>query len=198
MIPARDEASRIEDCLSALSRQRDMDDQALGSHDYGAVLVANLREDNTVLFGLEACLRPVRFRIASSRRICPRPINANTPRPGAGHRLLLGWKRGVRNGILLPTDADTQVGGDWVARTINALLCASCSAVVGRCAGSGRTRPMPIGCANVSCWWQFTSGRSLSSPAYLTRCHTIHGQTIGQHRERVKPCSAPPIGRSAA
>ena len=108
-----------------------MGGQALGSHDYGVVVVANNCGDNTAVRARQLlAARAVLHRVVETH-LPPVHSNAGFARGLALDIASLWLERGVRNGILLSTDADTQVGGDWVARNHRALR-ASCSAVAGR------------------------------------------------------------------
>jgi glycosyltransferase involved in cell wall biosynthesis len=110
-IPARDEADRISLCIQALARQtRSLD---------AVLLLLNNCSDltETIARNLAATL-PFALHI-----VCHAfpPAEANA---GSARRLAMQLAADLAgpDGVLLTTDADTVVGGDWVEKNLLALL----------------------------------------------------------------------------
>jgi GT2 family glycosyltransferase len=120
VIPARDEAERIEPCLTALNQQTQPPD--------AVVLLLNNCQDTTEMIarGIQPDLR---FRLDVIRRDLP-PADAN-----AGHARRLAMELAARQaapgGVLLTTDADGVVPADWVAGNL-ATLARGADIVCGR------------------------------------------------------------------
>jgi hypothetical protein len=109
-IPARDEAERIEACLTALSDQQQCPD--------AVVLLLNNCTDatETIARGLAPRL-PYHLDIVS-RDLPPRHANAGWARRLA---MQVAASQAGPRGVLLATDADTVVPPDWVLRNLAAL-----------------------------------------------------------------------------
>jgi hypothetical protein len=109
-IPARDEAERIEACLTALSDQQHCPD--------AVVLLLNNCTDGTEHIARALAPR-LRYRLdIVSRELPPRQANAGWARRLA---MQLAAARAGAGGVLMATDADTVVPPDWVARNLAAL-----------------------------------------------------------------------------
>lgn len=109
-IPARDEAERIEACLTALSDQQQCPD--------AVVLLLNNCTDATEAIATRLAPR-LRYRLdIVSRDLPPRQANAGWARRLA---MQVAARQAGPRGVLLATDADTVVPSDWVARNLAAL-----------------------------------------------------------------------------
>jgi hypothetical protein len=106
-IPARDEAERIEACLTALSDQQQCPD--------AVVLLLNNCTDATG--DIARALAPrLNYRLEITSLALP-PAQANA---GSARRLAmqLAAAQAGRNGVLLATDADTVVPPNWIVRNL--------------------------------------------------------------------------------
>ena len=109
-IPARDEAERIEACLTALSDQQQCPD--------AVVLLLNNCTDATEAIARGLAPR-LRYRLdIVSRDLPPRQANAGWARRLA---MQLAAAQAGPGGVLMATDADTVVPPGWVARNLAAL-----------------------------------------------------------------------------
>lgn len=109
-IPAKDEAERIETCLTALDQQNTRPDAVL-------LLINNCCDATQTI--ARALAPRLRFRLAVMVRDLP-PEQAN-----AGHARRLAMEVAATmagpDGILLTTDADSVVPPEWVSRNLSAL-----------------------------------------------------------------------------
>nr|WP_294505074.1 glycosyltransferase [uncultured Rhodopila sp.] len=109
-IPARDEAERIEACLTALSDQQHCPD--------AVVLLLNNCTDATEAIARGLAPR-LRYRLdIVNRELPPRQANAGWARRLA---MQLAAAQAGPGDVLMATDADTVVPPDWVVRNLAAL-----------------------------------------------------------------------------
>jgi hypothetical protein len=124
-IPVRDEADHIAHCLRALDGQ-----VGIAPGSLGIVLLVNNSSDGTL--GIVEDLAP---RLAHPLRV----IERNSPEANAGWArrgamdAAADWleENGIRDGLVLTTDADSSVAPDWVARNL-AAVAAGADAVAGQ------------------------------------------------------------------
>ncbi|MCK0207954.1 hypothetical protein MWN33_07890 [Starkeya koreensis] len=128
-MPARDEAERIEPCLSALLRQRNA--SAGDERGFGIVLVANNCRDATVPLARDMLAAAGIGHLVLALDLPPHLANAGFARGLALDVASLWAGRAGAPGLLLTTDADTRVGPDWVSGNV-AGLSGICGAVAGR------------------------------------------------------------------
>ncbi len=109
-IPARDEAERIEACLTALDRQ-------IRRPDAVVLLLNNCTDDSETV--ARSVAPKLRFRLDLVRCVLP-PALANA---GYARRMAMqiAADQAGPNGILLTTDADAIAPMDWVSRNLFAL-----------------------------------------------------------------------------
>jgi GT2 family glycosyltransferase len=106
-VPARNEAVRIEDCLSALARQTERPDVVI-------VLINN--SVDATLQNAESVREHLPFALRLEQIALP------PQRSGAGYarRLAMALAADIAgpDGLLLTTDADAVVANDWIERTV--------------------------------------------------------------------------------
>lgn len=133
VIPARDEAERLDRTLAALAMQLDLAGNPLPRSTYEILVVANNCRDNTAavarraaaqysglaLHVVEVNLPPSQAHVGRARRLAM---------DEACHRLL---RAGRPRGVIASTDADTIVAPTWLAATRHAIR-AGADAVGGR------------------------------------------------------------------
>jgi GT2 family glycosyltransferase len=109
-IPARDEAERIERCLTALNEQ-------IRRPDAVVLLLNNCSDDTETI--AHAMAPALRFRLdVISRILPPDEANAGLARGLAMH---IAAAQAGDDGVLLTTDADAVVPPDWIFRNLVAL-----------------------------------------------------------------------------
>ncbi|MBA4788403.1 MAG: glycosyltransferase family 2 protein [Rhizobiales bacterium] len=130
-IPARNEATRLSQCLSALLHQRSEQGQYLYRSDVGFVIVCNNCTDRSATLAIEMLQGSGSPFIVLDTQLPPAHANAGNARRMAMN-VAAGWmeRYSLRDGALLTTDADSRVPPDWVARNLAALR--TCPAVAGR------------------------------------------------------------------
>jgi hypothetical protein len=121
-IPAKNEADRLPACLAALALQRDFSGRRLFPASLGILIFANDCEDDSA---------GIARRVLEGFPFCWRVIEASLPRSrahaGGARRtamdLAAAWlqEKGEDTGVILTTDADSQVAPDWIARNMRAL-----------------------------------------------------------------------------
>ena len=131
-IPVRDEEERLPACLRALARQRDQLGQPIPQTLVRIVVFANNCTDQSASLArrLGECLS-LDLRVVEARWP-PAAAHAGNARRAAMD-LAEAWlvERGERNGVILTTDADSQVGTNWIAENVAAFE-AGAEAVLGR------------------------------------------------------------------
>src|SRR5271170_2317028 len=116
-IPARDEATHIEQCLKALARQITLKGTSLPDDAFGVLLLLNNCRDHTA-----AVARSIRPHLPFPLTIQECELSSRSAHAGGARRLAMdaaaAWllEGGSPQGYLLTTDADTCVSSDWVAR----------------------------------------------------------------------------------
>jgi Glycosyl transferase family 2 len=129
-IPVKDEADRLPRCLSALAAQTNKE----GVHapeSFHVFIFANNCSDNSAELARCWGLR-LRLRVCVVETLLPREeAHAGNGRRGAMD-LAETWlrKQGVQGGVVLTTDADSQVPTDWIANNL-AAIDAGADAVLG-------------------------------------------------------------------
>jgi hypothetical protein len=131
-IPAKDEADRLPDCLTALAAQRDRIGRPLSRDAFSILLYANNCNDDSAslarsigerlglrLSVVEACLPPANAHAGYARRAAMDQAEALLERTGA------------RNGVILTTDADSRAPPFWISNNL-AAIDAGADAVLGR------------------------------------------------------------------
>lgn len=131
-IPVRDEEQRLPACLHALARQRDRSGRSISPTLVRVVLFANNCTDRSASLarnlGSELSLD---VRVIEAR-LPPAIAHAGSARRAAMD-LAEAWlvEAGESDGVILATDADSQVAPDWIAENL-AAFAAGAEAVLGR------------------------------------------------------------------
>jgi hypothetical protein len=131
-IPVRDEEKRLPACLHALARQRDRSGRSISPTQVRVVLFANNCTDRSASLarnlGSELSLD---VRVIEAR-LPPAIAHAGSARRAAMD-LAEAWlvEAGESDGVILATDADSQVAPDWIAEN-RAAFAAGAEAVLGR------------------------------------------------------------------
>src|SRR5271156_5331602 len=131
-IPVKDEEERLPACLRALARQRDRFGRPIPPTLIRVIVFANNCTDRSASLGrkLGACLS-LGIRVVEAR------LPSATSHAGAARRAAMdlaeAWllEGGERNGVILTTDADSQVAPNWIAENLAAFK-AGAEAVLGR------------------------------------------------------------------
>jgi hypothetical protein len=120
-IPVKNEASRITNCLEALSSQ-------VGSPPFAVLLLLNNCSDNTATI-VDRSLS----RLSLPLRVCE--VDLPPSRAHAGYARFLAMELAAElagpSGIIMTTDADGRVGRNWMLANL-AWLHRGCDAVAGR------------------------------------------------------------------
>jgi hypothetical protein len=131
-IPVKDEEERLPACLAALARQQDRAWNSVSPTGIRIVIFANNCHDRSAVVArnrakallldvrvIEACLPPTIAHAGGARR--------------AAMDLAEAWlvEAGESDGVILVTDADSQVAPDWIAENL-AAFAAGAEAVLGR------------------------------------------------------------------
>ena len=131
-IPVRDEEERLPACLGALAQQRDQLGQPIPPTLVRIVVFANNCTDQSASLArrLGECLS-LDLRVVEAR-LPPAAAHAGNARRAAMD-LAEAWlvEGGERDGVILTTDADSQVGTNWIAENVAAFE-AGAEAVLGR------------------------------------------------------------------
>ena len=131
-VPVKDEAERLPACLNALAAQRDQDGQPLVRGTFGAAIFANnCSDDSAELARSLAQDLPFSVRVVEAS-LLPELAHAGAARRGAMD-LAEAWlsERNDSEGVILTTDADSQVSPNWIANNL-AAIDAGADAVLGR------------------------------------------------------------------
>jgi cellulose synthase/poly-beta-1,6-N-acetylglucosamine synthase-like glycosyltransferase len=131
-IPVKDEEERLPACLRALAYQIDRSGQSIPPEHVRVALFANNCTDWSASLARE---------LGTSWRLDIRVVEASLP-PGAAHAgnarraamdIAEAWlmERGEKDGVILTTDADSQVAPNWIAQNLAAFE-AGAEAVLGR------------------------------------------------------------------
>jgi hypothetical protein len=131
-IPVRDEEERLPACLRALAQQRDRLGRSIPPRLVRVVIFANNCTDQSasVARSLAECWS-LTIRVVEAR-LPPEAAHAGAARRAAMD-LAEGWlmEGGERAGVILTTDADSQVAPNWIATNL-AAFDAGAEAVLGR------------------------------------------------------------------
>ena len=131
-IPVRDEEERLPACLRALAQQRDQLGQPIPPTLVRIVVFANNCTDQSASLArrLGECLS-LDLRVVEAR-LPPATAHAGNARRAAMD-LAEAWlvEGGERDDVILTTDADSQVGTNWIAENVAAFE-AGAEAVLGR------------------------------------------------------------------
>ena len=131
-IPVKDEQQRLPACLRALARQRDRLGQPIPAALVRVVVFANNCADRSASLARE---------LSAGLSLDARVVEARLP-PAAAHAgaarraamdLAEAWlmEEGENDGVILTTDADSQVVPNWIAENL-AAFAAGAEAVLGR------------------------------------------------------------------
>jgi hypothetical protein len=142
-IPVKDEEERLPACLRALAHQHDRSGQPISPALVRVVLFANNCTDQSASLGR---------RLGELWSLDIRVVEASLP-PGAGHAgaarraamdIAETWlaECGERDGVILTTDADSQVAPSWIAENIAAFE-GGADAVLGRIDLDGEGKLLP-------------------------------------------------------
>jgi cellulose synthase/poly-beta-1,6-N-acetylglucosamine synthase-like glycosyltransferase len=131
-IPVRDEARRLPACLAALADQRDRLGRPVERDGFGVVVFANNCTDNS---GSLARAMPEELSLALrvvEVSLMPGAAHAGNARGGAMDAAL-DWlaEDFATDGVILTTDADSQVSPDWLVSNLEAVA-AGADAVLGQ------------------------------------------------------------------
>jgi cellulose synthase/poly-beta-1,6-N-acetylglucosamine synthase-like glycosyltransferase len=120
-IPAKDEAERLPACIAGLGAQVGWRNKAPDAEAFAVAIIANNCTDETIKIARRAGAE-IRFEVRVEEAILP----AALAHAGGARRYALdfadAWLRGlgIEDGLLLSTDADSQVAPDWIAATFEA------------------------------------------------------------------------------
>jgi glycosyltransferase involved in cell wall biosynthesis len=132
VIPARDEAARIAQTLTALATQRDLDGSPLDPRTFDVLVYANNCSDRTADAARAAarCFPQFTLHVAEET-LPPNVAHIGTARRAAMHAASARYARaGIADAILCATDADTLAAPQWLAWTRREMTGAD--AVLGR------------------------------------------------------------------
>jgi cellulose synthase/poly-beta-1,6-N-acetylglucosamine synthase-like glycosyltransferase len=142
-IPVRDEEERLPACLRALAQQRDRLGRPIPPRLVRVVIFANNCTDQSasVVRALAECWS-LNIRVVEAR-LPPEAAHAGAARRAAMD-LAEAWlvEDGDTDGVILTTDADSQVAPNWVAANL-AAFDAGAEAVLGRIALDGDGKLLP-------------------------------------------------------
>jgi GT2 family glycosyltransferase len=133
-VPVRDEAQRLPACLTALAAQRDKLGRAVAYDSFCVVIFANNCSDESAELARSLVQHlPFAVRIVEAH-LPPAGAHAGGARRAAMD-LAEAWlvERGEGDGVILTTDADSQVSPLWIANNL-AAVDAGVDAVLGRVA----------------------------------------------------------------
>jgi GT2 family glycosyltransferase len=131
-IPVRDEEERLPACLRALARQRDRLEQAIPPTLVRVVVFANNCADRSA-----SLARRLGAGLSLDVRVVEARLPPTTAHAGGARRAAMdlaeAWlvEAGEKDGVILTTDADSQVAPNWIAENL-AAFAAGAEAVLGR------------------------------------------------------------------
>ena len=131
-IPVRDEEERLPACLRALARQRDRLGQAIPPTLVRVVVFANNCADRSA-----SLARKLGAGLSLDIRVVEARLPPATAHAGNARRAVMdlaeAWlvEAGESDGVILATDADSQVAPNWIAENL-AAFAAGAEAVLGR------------------------------------------------------------------
>jgi hypothetical protein len=131
-IPVKDEEERLPACLRALAQQRDRSGQPIPPTLVRVVLFANNCADRSA-----SLARKLGEGLSLDVRVAEARLPPAVAHAGAARRAAMdiaeAWlvEAGDRDGVILTTDADSQVAPNWIAENL-AAFAAGAEAVLGR------------------------------------------------------------------
>jgi glycosyl transferase family 2 len=131
-IPVQDEEERLPACLRALARQRDRFGQSIPPTLVRVVLFANNCADRSA-----SLARKLGAGLSLDVRVVEARLPPAVAHAGAARRAVMdlaeAWlvEAGEEDGVILTTDADSQVAPNWIAENL-AAFAAGVEAVLGR------------------------------------------------------------------
>jgi Glycosyl transferase family 2 len=131
-IPVKDEEERLPTCLRALARQRDCLGRAFPPMLIRVVVFANNCTDHSA-----SLARKIGAGLSLGLRVVEARLPPTTAHAGAARRAAMdlaeAWlvEAGEKDGVILTTDADSQVAPNWIAENL-AAFAAGAEAVLGR------------------------------------------------------------------
>ncbi len=131
-IPVKDEEERLPACLRALARQRDRSGRPIPPELVRVVVFANNCADRSASFARQlGAAWSLDIQVVEAR-LPPATAHAGAARRGAMD-LAENWlaEKGEMDGVILTTDADSQVAPNWVAENLAAFE-AGAEVVLGR------------------------------------------------------------------
>ena len=139
-VPVRDEAERLPACLDALAAQRDRDGRPMVFGTFGVAIFANNCDDKSAEL-VRSLARGLPFPV----RVVEASLLPDFAHAGGARREAMNqaddWlsERTERDGVILTTDADSQVSSNWIANNL-AAIDAGADAVLGRARSPNRKR----------------------------------------------------------
>jgi GT2 family glycosyltransferase len=131
-VPVRDEAEHLPKCLNALAAQRDQDGRPLVFGRFSVAIFANNCDDKSAEL-VRSLGRGLPFPV----RVVEASLLPDFAHAGGARREAMNqaddWlsERTESDGVILTTDADSQVPSDWIANNL-AAIDAGADAVLGR------------------------------------------------------------------
>jgi cellulose synthase/poly-beta-1,6-N-acetylglucosamine synthase-like glycosyltransferase len=142
-IPVRNEEERLPACLRALAQQRDRSGQPIPPALVSIVVFANNCSDHSA-----SLARSLGECWSLTIRVVEASFPPATAHAGNARRTAMdiaeAWleERGESDGVILTTDADSQVGPNWIAENLAAIE-AGAEAVLGRINLDGEGKYLP-------------------------------------------------------
>jgi cellulose synthase/poly-beta-1,6-N-acetylglucosamine synthase-like glycosyltransferase len=131
-IPVKDEQERVPACLRALAKQRDRSGRPISPASIRIVVFANNCIDQSA-----SVARKLGRSLSLEARVVEVRLPPSSAHAGAARRAAMdiaeAWlgEGGERDGVILTTDADSQVASNWIAENLAAFE-AGVDAVLGR------------------------------------------------------------------
>src|ERR1700729_3383786 len=131
-IPVKDEEERLPACLHALAQQRDRLGQSIPPTLVPIVVFANNCSDRSA-----SLARKLGARLSLDIRVAEARLPPAVAHAGSARRAVMdlaeAWlvEAGDKDGVILTTDADSQVAPNWIAENL-AAFAAGAEAVLGR------------------------------------------------------------------
>ncbi len=197
-IPVRDEEKRLPACLHALARQRDRSGRSISPTQVRVVLFANNCTDRSASLarnlGSELSLD---VRVIEAR-LPPAIAHAGSARRAAMD-LAEAWlvEAGESDGVILATDADSQVAPDWIAENL-AAFAAEPRRFLDASISMKKAISSPRRFIDGERSRTYTRGCSPNCPGCSIRSSTIRGPTTRPSRGQVLESPGKPIAVSAA
>jgi Glycosyl transferase family 2 len=142
-IPVRDEEQRLPACLRALAQQRNRLGESIPPTLVRVVVLANNCADQSADLA-----RELGGRLSLDVRVVEARLPRSSAHAGAARREVMdlaeAWleEGGERDGVILTTDADSQVASNWIAENLAAFQ-AGADAVLGRIDLDGEGKFLP-------------------------------------------------------